>query len=74
MKLESICEKCGRKMEPIFRNHVYNGHEGIINGSESIKNGSESIMTGSEKYINDYSCPYCGHHHKSGIAKQNIKQ
>lgn len=70
MKLETICKRCGRKMEPIFKNHVYNGYEGVMNGSESIRNGKEFIMTGREKNINDYSCPYCGYHHRSGIAKE----
>ena len=69
MKLETICKKCGRKIEPIIQNHVYNGHVGIMNGTESIRNGTELIMTGKEKHINDYSCPYCGYYHKTGLAK-----
>ncbi len=67
--MQTICEKCGKKITPIFSNHVYNGTEAINKGKESIMNGSENIRTGREKIIYDYICPFCGTKHKSGIAK-----
>jgi len=70
MKLETICKKCGRKMEPIFRDHVYTGKESIMNGTELIRNGTENIMTGREVRINDYKCPFCGEHHDNGLARE----
>ena len=69
MKLESICKKCGKRMEPLFSDHVYSGHEGVNSGQKSIMNGPESIVN-KKISIRDYSCPYCGYYHRSGIAKE----
>ena len=66
----TICEKCGRKITPIFRGHIFDGTESIQNGSERVFDGSEYIRTGEEITISDYTCPFCGHHHASGTAKK----
>ena len=67
--MEVVCKKCGRKMQPIFENHVYNGSESILHGKEAIMNGSENIKNGKEKKIYNYKCPYCDAKYKSGTAK-----
>ena len=68
--LETICKKCGRKMNPIFNNHIFNGSEAILHGGESIKNGSEQRLGSNAIVIKNYKCPYCDAIHKNGVAKK----
>lgn len=69
MKYEAVCKKCGRKFEPIFENHIFNGNEQILHGNELVMNGSEYINNGKNVQIRNYSCPYCGEKYRNGIAK-----
>lgn len=70
MNLQVVCENCGKKFKPIFRNHIYNGSEQILHGNETVMNGTEFIDNGQNIKIENYSCPYCGAKYKKGLAKK----
>lgn len=70
--MKCLCVKCNRKFTPIFRNHIYNGSEGIIHGNESIRNGLECIDY--SKKINNYKCPYCNAFYKTGYSLKQKKE
>ena len=67
--MKTICTTCGRKITPIFSNHIYNDSESILRGNETIRNGSENTLTGHKKYIYKYACLFCGTKRTPGSQK-----